>query len=285
VPVEVTFSWTEHRRGGDIVRTHTHVSRRTPETWTVNVAGARPPTMNWLRLNLRGYAPGGSGREGYSDGEDVGDGDGRRRIVYRWGSNLASGRPYTASRPSCAENPDTDGSELTNGAVVAPSPYFATKWKAVRRRVQEASAGWVSGEKVTFVVDLGEENELSGARVCTHQPDEKYCHPKLVEVSVSQKGDRWTRAGVIGHGDLWSPPGNWLPWEHDDDPDFEGLPAKGRLAFRYPLAFPRPLRGRFVRFAFEPLAGKGLGISELEVYDSVQVKDWPQEVWMEESAR
>ncbi len=148
----------------------------------------------------------------------------------------------------------------------------------MRARVQEATAGWSSGGQVVFVVDLGEAKDLAAARVCTHQPDEKYCHPKQVEVSASSDGHRWMRAGVIRHDDLWNPPANWLPWEHDDDPDFDGLPAKGRLAFRYPLVFARPLRGRFVRFVFEPLPGKGLGISELEVYDSVAVEGWPREM-------
>ena len=282
VPIEVTLSWTEHRRGKSVPRTHTHIVRKTPETWTVNVAGSRPPTMNCLRLNLRGHGPRRRVREGYSDGEDPGDRDGHRPVVCEWGNNVALGKSYTSSRPSCEENPDADGRELTNGVVMAPSPLFA---EPARRRVQEATAGWPAGKRVSFVVDLGEERELAGARVCTHQPNENYCHPRLIEVSVSRRGRRWIRAGVIKHDDLYKPPGNWLPWEHDDDPDFEGLAAKGRLAFRYPLVFPRPLWGRLVRFAFEPLPKKGLGISELEVYDSVGVKDWPQEVWLEEGAR
>jgi len=39
-------------------------------------------------------------RYGYSDGKDVGPGDGAPKIAYRWSKELAQGKSYTASRPS-----------------------------------------------------------------------------------------------------------------------------------------------------------------------------------------
>ena len=267
-PFEVTFNWTEHRKSGDITRSHTELVERLPHSYTINTAGFRDPTMNWVRVNLRGYGP--KATYGYSDGEDVGTKFEYPRVVYHWGRNLARGKPYSARRPSSrkSKNPDTDGRELTNRIVIAPTDY------ATSRVVQPASAFWEGGEPVTFVVDLGRESRIEGVRVCTHQPNARYCHPGRVEVAVSRDGREWRDCGTIHHDDLWKPPGDYEAWEHDDDPSYEGLPAGGRLAYRFPLRFARTVRGRYVRFVFHPLPGRGMGISELQVFDRVGVERW-----------
>ncbi len=56
------------------------------------------------------------------------------------------------------------------------------------------------------------------------------------------------------------------------------LPTGGRLAYSYPLVLEEPVEGRYVRFVFTPLEGRGMGISELQVFDSVTVTPWPGEV-------
>jgi hypothetical protein len=282
-PVEITYRWTEHRAEGDVVRTHTELVQSLPHRYTIHVAGRRDPTTHWVRMSLRGYGPNGqAGHPGYSDGMDVGPGWERTKVVYRWGRNLSLGKPYTASRSAGASsgNPDSDGRELTNGIIIAPTDYVRDK------TVQAATAFWPAaqrpfgpgGEPVTFVVDLGGEDRIAGVRVSTHQPHADFCHPASVEVAVSEDGRQWQLAGTIRHDDLWNPPGDYEPWEHDDSPVYAGLPACGRLAYSFPLVFPKPLRGRYVRFVCEPLEGKGMGISELQVFEQIEVTPWPADI-------
>jgi hypothetical protein len=146
--------------------------------------------------------------------------------------------------------------------------------------VQPATAFWDAGEPVSFVVDLGASRQIAAVRVSTHQPNTRFCHPKNVEVSVSSNGRSWQPAGTIHHDDLWKPPGDYEPWEHDQDWRYAALPAGGRLAYGYPLPFARPADARYVRFTFTPLDGKGLGISELQVFDKITVSPWPAEIFL-----
>jgi len=276
-PIEVTYNWTEHRAEGSVTRSHTELVTELPHRYVINVAGRRDPTTNWVRINLKGPAP-QAPTYGYADGVDVGPGYEYPKVTYTWGKNLALRRPYTTSRPSSPEsrNPDKDGNELTNGIVIPPTDYVTSGNYAPV--VREATAFWAPGEPVTFVVDLGSRQTLAGVRVATHQPNAEYCHPQSVEVAVSEDGEAWQPVGTIRHDDLWKPPGDYEPWEHDDDPSYSDLPAGGRLAYSYPLAFEQPSEGRYVRFVFTPLAGKGMGISELQVFDSVTVTPWPGDV-------
>jgi hypothetical protein len=131
---------------------------------------------------------------------------------------------------------------------------------------------------VTFTLDLGAPQEIGGLRVTTHKPNEAFCHPKTIEVAVSADGETWQTKGTIRHDDLWKPPGDHEPWEHDDAPRYERLPAGGRLAYSYPLVFQGPTTGRHVRFVCTPLEGRGMGISELQVFDRVTVEPWPAEI-------
>jgi hypothetical protein len=270
-PIEVTYHWTEHRDTGDVVRSHTELVRSLPHRYTINVAGRRDPTMHWVRMNLQGSK---AGHLGYSDGVDVGPGCEHAKVIYRWGKNLAQGKSYTASRPSSPQsgNPDGDGRELTNGVIIAPTDYVRDK------TVQAATAFWEPGEPVTFVVDLESQGRITGVRVSTHQPNARFCHPATVAVSLSEDGQRWQSAGTIRHDDLWNPPGDYEPWEHDDSPAYAGLPAGGRLAYSFPLVLTQPLTGRYVRFVCTPLDGKGVGISELQVFDQVAASPWPADI-------
>lgn len=275
-PIEVTYHWTEHRETGDVTRSHTELVRSLPHHYTINVAGRRDPTMHWVRMNLQGKVE----RVGYSDGVDVGPGWERPKVVYRWGRNPAQGKPYTTSRSSSAPsgNPDGDGRELTNGIVIAPTDYVRDK------TVQAATAFWDAGEPGTFVVDLESQTPIAGVRVTTHQPNARWCHPATIEVAVSEDGRRCQSAGTIRHDDLWNPPGDYEPWEHDDSPAYEHLPACGRLAYSFPLVFAKPLAGRYVRFVCTPLDGKGMGISELQAFERVDVSPCSADIRLPDQA-
>ena len=142
--------------------------------------------------------------------------------------------------------------------------------------VRDATAFWDKGEPVAVTVDLKEAKKIAGVRVATHQPNEQFCHPAGVTVEVSDDGNAWRAAGELQHNDLWNPPGDYEPWEYDDDPQYRGLPACGRLAYNYPLVFDKPLAARYVRFTCTPLKGRGIGLSEMSVYDRAEVQAWPQ---------
>jgi hypothetical protein len=276
-PFEVTYHWTEHRESGDLTRAHTELVTKLPYRYSLNVAGRRDPTMNWVRLNLPGNSPDGKRAPyGYSDGTDVGPGYEFPKISYRWGRNLAQGKPYTTSRLSstASGNPDTGNRELTDGTIVAPTDYMTAK------SVQAATAFWDAGEAVRFVVDLGGIQAMGGVRVNTHQPNGRFCHPKTVEIAVSSDGQSWEPAGLIKHDDLWEPAGDYEPWEYDQGWQYASLPAGGRLAYGFPLAFPKPITGRYARFTCTPLDAKGLGVSELQVFDTVSVAPWPADIWL-----
>jgi hypothetical protein len=267
-PIEITYNWTEHRVSGSVTRSHTGLVGSLPHMYKINVAGFRDPTMNWVRMNLKGSIPEQpQAAFRYSDGEDVGPGFEIKPVIFKWGNNLARGTTYTASRPSSknSNNPDTDWCELTNGKIIAPTDYVSSQM------VQAATAFWEPGDTLTLVFDLGDVQTVGGVRVSTHQPSAKYCHPQHIDVDISIDGKNWQNAGKIHHDDLWKPPGDYEPWEHDDSPMFNNLPAGGRLAYSYPLAFEEPCTGRYVRFICTPLEGRGMGLSEFEVFDKVEV--------------
>ena len=276
-PLEVTYHWTEHRAEGDVIRSHTEWVRSLPHRYPINVAGRRDPTMHWVRMNLQGHGPGAKvAPPGYSDGTDVGPGWERAKVTYRWSKNLALGKTYTASRvsPSSSGNPDSDGRELTNGIIIAPTDYVRDK------TIQAATAFWDTGAPVAFVVNLESQARMAGVRVSTHQPNANFCHPASIEVAVSEDGQQWQSAGMIRHDDLWNPPGDYESWEHDNSPAYESLPAGGRLAYSFPLVFQQPLQGRYVRFVCTPLDGKGMGISELQVFEQIEVSPWPVDIYL-----
>jgi hypothetical protein len=272
--IEVTYHWTEHRAEGDIPRSHTELVARLPHRYTINTAGRRDPTMNWVRINFVGYGPADDSQPGYSDGQDVGSVAEYPKVAYRWGQCLSAGRPYTTSRQSstASGNADADGCELTNGVIIAPTDHVRTK------QVQAATAFWDEGEPVVIVIDLDQVQPVAGVRIATHQPNAQYGHPQSVDVAISTDGRTWTTVGSIEHDDLFKPPGDYEAWEHDDNPRFADLPATGRLAYIYPLALERTGSARYVRFVCTPQAGRGMGLSELQVFDHVDVTAWPAEI-------
>ncbi len=266
-PVEVTWCWTEHRTTGDVTRQHTRVTNTSDAVWELNVAGYRDPTMRWVRVRLA--APGTP--EGYDDGVDVGPGAGLDKVTIgaEWLDDLAFGRPYTVSRPAAALNPDTGGRELTDGVVIPPTDYQTSTY------VQGQAAYWAGDAPLTVTVDLGSEQTVSALRVTSHQPNAEYGHAGTIAATALDAAGGATSLGVIQHDDIWSPPGDHLDWGYVRSGDFAGLPAGGRLAYGYWLVLDAPVTARQVRLEILPLAGHGLGLSEVQVFAAATVGDWP----------
>jgi hypothetical protein len=270
-PVEVTWCWTEHHRSGDVERRHTQTVAAADDTWRINVAGYRDPTMNWVRVNLPGANPDGDVPEGYHDGLDVGTGAGRDlvKIGFRWQDNVGLAASYAVSRPAWSGNGDNGGAELTNGCIVPPTNY------ATDGAVQEQSALWSGDAPVVVTVDLGQERTVAALRITTHQPDAGFCHADSVVVAGAGDGEGFQPLGVIRHDQVWNPTGDFLGHESDQSPHFVSLPAGGRLAYAFWLVLDQPRTLRFLQCAFQPLPGRGVGISEIQALSAVSVEDWP----------
>lgn len=268
-PIEIVYRWIEHRLSGDVERSHTEVVRSLPHEYAINVAGYRDPTMRSVSMRLVGAKT--NVQTGYSDGKDVGVSDERSVIAYEWGRNIAEEMSYTSSRSAdiASLNGDDGGTELTNRVIVAPTDLVADP------RIRPATAFWSDGDPVAVVVDLKAERHFAGVRVSTHQPNAEYCHPQQIDVAASDDGSSWREIGSIAHGDVWNPPADYEPWEHDDDPTYEPLPAQGRLQYSFPLVFAEPMKGRFVRFTFKPQSGRGMGISEIQIFDAASAARVP----------
>ncbi len=266
-PVEVTWSWTAHHTGGDVTRQHTRVVTTSDEVWDLNVAGYRDPTMQWVRVRLA--APGTP--EGYDDGIDVGPGAGFDlvKISADWIDDLAFGRPYTVSRPASSVNPDTDGLELTDGVVIPPTDYQTSTY------VQGQVAYWEGDDLLSIIIDLGSEQLVHALRVTTHQPNAQFGHAGTIAAYGLASNGAPTGMGIIQHDDIWSPSGDHLDWGYWRSDDFADLPAGGRLAHGYWLVLETPITARQVRLEILPLAGHGVGISEVQVFSAVSVSDWP----------
>ncbi len=267
VPVEVTWCWTEHRMEGDLTRRHTQVVTNSEEFWEINVAGFRDPTMEWVRTRL---ADSGS-PAGYDDGIDVGSGAGidKVQITADWIDDLALGKPYTVSRPAASLNPDTDGRELTDGVVIPPTTYETSSV------VQGQVAFWEGDAPLTVTVDLGSEQTIEALRVTSHQPGPQFGHAGTIAAYALATDGTPTGLGVIQHDDIWSPPGDHLDWGYGRPEIFSELPADGRLAHGYWLVLDAPVTASKVRLDILPLAGQGVGLSEIQVFSSVSVSDWP----------
>ncbi|MFH1845660.1 MAG: FlgD immunoglobulin-like domain containing protein [bacterium] len=276
-PLEVTYCWTEHRTDGDVTREYSRLVTSDSETWQINVAGQRDPTLNWIRINLAGYGPGGGAvTYGYSDGEDVGPGADYNKQVHRfdWLDSIAYQKPYTVSRSAAALNPD-DGGELTDGCIIPPTRYRTTS------RVQPQTALWDGGDDLEVVIDLGGQEPVAALRITTHQPDSSYCHADSIVVAVSGDDVSYQVIGTIRHRDVWSPTGDRMRWGFEGSPAFAQLPAGGRLAFPFWLLPDVVPTARYVRCRFAPQAGRGIGISEIQVLSAVTTLNWPdREVYL-----
>jgi hypothetical protein len=266
-PVEVTWCWTEHRTGGDVTRQHTRVVTADEEIWELNVGGYRDPSLEWVRVRLA--EPGTP--EGYDDGSDVGPGAGydQVKISAEWIDDVAFGRPYTVSRPAASVNPDDGGLELTDGVVIPPTDEHSSS------RVQGQVAYWEGDAPLSVTIDLGSEQTVHALRVTSHQPNAQFGHAGTITATGLAGDGTPAGLGVIQHDDIWSPPGDHLDWGYSRSGDFADLPAAGRLAYGYWLVLDEPVAAQQVRLEILPLAGRGVGLSEVQVFSAVSVEDWP----------
>ena len=263
-PIAIRYEWLEHHQDQQNLRSHTEVVSHLPHVYRVNTSGHRDPTM--MSVSISSVSAINAVSPGYSDNQDPGDRHETSPVRYRFGRNLARNMSYRTSRPADAAsgNVDTDQVELTNGKIIAATDELTSPV------IQPATAYWDAQGPVEVVVDLKEAKSVQGVRVHTHQPSKEYCHPKFVEISTSSDGEQWQLAGKILHDELWHPPADYEAWEHDDDPKYQALPAGGRLAYGFPFAFDKEKQARYVRFTIQPQASRGVGLSELEVFDRLE---------------
>jgi hypothetical protein len=265
-PIEVTYCWTEHHDAGDVERRHTELVTSAPHEYTIDVAGFRDPTMNWVRMNLRGYSPEGNGLSyGYSDGQDVGPGAKAPWARYGWGTNLALGRPYALAGTQDAHNPD-GGGDLTDGIIAPPDTYVSVSY-------MPTYVFFAQNVSPVITVDLGSAKTVSAVRVWAGEAaDFHLAFPDTIKVETSADGAAYAPAGSAGFNQVFEPPADYAPWERDAATIFDDLPAGGRLAYGYRILFPQPVLARFVRVICQCRQGWGMMLSEVQAFDSVIVE-------------
>lgn len=274
-PIEVTYCWIEHRESGDVVRQHTQRITSPAQEYSINVAGHRDPTMQWVRMNLQGSAPKGDKvTYGYSDGVDVGPGAGVKPKLYHWGRNIALAKPYKLTGPQHAKNRDAGG-DLTDGIIAPPTEYVSEKFMPTNVMFEKDAAAVIT-------LDLGNPQEVAAVRIHAGQePGFKLAYPKVIQVEVSEDGKSFTKVGEAAHHQVFDPPADFQPWEQDDSPQYALLPAGGRLAYAYRVIFKRPQTARFVRVTCESQKDWGMLLSELQVFEQMTVQeDVPPHVYL-----
>jgi hypothetical protein len=141
--------------------------------------------------------------------------------------------------------------------------------------VQGQVAYWEGDDPLTVTVDLGGERTVAALRVTSHQPDDQFGHAGTITATAFSDGGAPLPLGVIQHDDIWSPPGDHLDWGYSRSGNFADLPAGGRLAYGYWLVLDEPVTADEIRLEILPLAGRGVGLSEVQVFSAVSVADWP----------
>jgi hypothetical protein len=263
VPIAVTFCWTEHRESGDLERRHTELVTSPACAYSINVGGFRDPTMNWVRMNHEGCGPDGD-KPGYSDGQDVGTSAHPPWVRYRWGKNLALGRPYTLVGAQDARNPD-GGGDLTDGIIAPPDTYVSVKY-------MPTYVMFARDVSPVITLDLGSEQSVSAVRV--HAGQEGGFHlsyPDSIQVETSSDGNSFAIVGSTGFSQVFDPPADYVPWELDQAAILESLPAGGRLAYAYRVLFDHPVTARYVRITCGGRRGWGMLLSEVQVFDRVAI--------------
>ncbi len=265
VPIEVTFCWIEHRPDGDVERRHTELVPSSAHEYTINVGGYRDPTMKWLRINLKGSNPEGPEvKYGYSDGQDVGPGAKPPWELYRWGKNLALGCKYILQAQQDRRNPDAGG-DLTDGIIAPPDTYVSEKWMPTYVMFAKESPA-------VATIDLGAVRRVQAVRVHAGQDAGfRLTFPESIVVELSSDGSRFSRADAAQFDQVFHPPADYVPWELDQSAFFDELPAGGRLAYAYRVILDRPAEARYVRISCRPRSGWGMVLSEVQVFDAVQI--------------
>ena len=194
---------------------------------------------------------------------------------------------YTVSRPPGKAFPDASGRVLTDGYVGLASFWglanINLSGKKNKGRVGELVV-WEPGKEVVVTLDLGDRRTVGAARVCAVQPNEKVLYPSRIVVETSADGASFTKAGETTWEACFFPPGDQMQWEGTDSPIYEHLPAGGIIDFKFPVLFKLLADARYVRFRLQPPAGgkAGIGLWELEVYESVIKAPWSERLRLPE---
>ncbi|MBZ0254619.1 discoidin domain-containing protein, partial [bacterium] len=267
-PLEITYCWIEHRKSGDVERTHTEWAAEAKHDYVINVGGFRDPTMQWVRIKTQGD---GSSVYGYSDGEDVGAGAEPVKKKFVWGKNLAHAKPYSLTGKQSGRNPD-GGNDLTDGVVAPPDDYVSEKYMPTIVMFDKDVSPVVA-------IDLEKPQRFAAVRVFAGQPEAepiggyRFAYPDKIAVEVSDDKSNWKPVGFAEHNQVFDPPADYVPWEHDDDPMFASLPAGGRLHYGYRIIFDEPVNARYVRVSCSCREGWGGLLSEIQVIDAVAVDE------------
>lgn len=264
-PIEITYAWTEHHENGEVERQHTALVTSPAQEYGINVEGYRDPTMRWIGMNLKGSNPAGKNANyGYADGVDSGPGTKASRKRFTWGKTLAQGRPYVLAGAVSEKNRDAGG-DLTDGIIAPPDEDVSEKYMPTNVIFEKDSVAIAT-------LDLGESQTVAAVRVNAGQEIGFHlAFPKLITVETSEDGKEFSKAGTTGHHQAFDPPADFVPWEHDDSPQYAALPAGGRLAFAYRVIFKKPVAARYLRITCQSQPGWGQLLSEIQAFDSVVI--------------
>jgi len=264
-PVDVTYCWIEHHDSGEIERSHTQLISSSAEQYSIQVGGFRDPTMKWVRVNLKGHAPTGEVvKYGYSDGNANAVAAPTARAIYRWGKNLALGKPYKLDGKQNEKNLDAGG-DLTDGIIMPPDTYTSVKW-------MPTNVLFAKDVSPVATIDLGAKQNVAAVRISSGQAEDfKMTYPDAFRVETSLDGQAFTPLGSADFKQVFDPPADYVYGECEESTLFDALPAGGRLAYSYRVIPTQPVDARYVRVTSECRKGWGLMLSEIQVFDAVKV--------------
>lgn len=263
VPIVVKYKWIEHRETGDVTRGHVEIVNSPNYEYKINVGGFRDPTMESVTMELLNHDV-LSQTTGYSDSTDVGPSAKAEWALYKWGKNLALGKPYTLEGKQDDKNPDAGG-DLTDGIVAPPETYVSKKWMPTNVMFEKDVSP-------VATIDLGAEQTVAAVRVQAGQEGGFHLtYPETILVETSRDGKTFERAGSAAFNQVFNPPADFAPWELESSKEFESLPAGGRLAYAFRIIFDKPAPARYVRVTCTAKKDWGLMLSELQVYDDVKI--------------
>jgi hypothetical protein len=315
-PYHVTYCWSEYRDRKWVKRYHVEHVNEAYHRYAINVGGARPPRMEWVRVGIgtssTGNEPDG-GKPGYSGGEDVGERFARPGYHLTYGKKISSGCSYTMNRPpseaypDCLWAPNPKRSGEPNGSTRPPrtigtkeDPRTLTDdyiglcdfWGGSdinltgpknQRRVGELVA-WPAGDEVVVTLDLGKVQTVGGATIAAHQPNKGLLYPATMTVERSLDGKTYSRAGATTWEECFFPPAGGVLWEGHDSPVYDDLPAGGIRDYKFAIPFEKSVEARYVRFRLAPPTDPKAGIAlwELEVFDRLAKSPWSERVSLPE---
>jgi hypothetical protein len=252
-PLDVTWRWNEVRADRTLVaRSHRQKVTAFPLQYVINVGGADHPVMDSIRINIED--PGDPAPYGYGDGIDAG---GQKHVPrqQRVGTNYATGRPYSFSRPPSGFQSSAGASNvtiLTDGVVGAPATGGISYW---------SGQCWTSGSTVDLQLDLGQPRAVGAIRAhLLGYPAWDAFKGEVqdqVELLTSIDGVSFTSHGMLPTS-LWRKD---LPVNYMLQDDEKGT------AWNFEKLLAAPVSARYVRYRMTPR--RHLCATELQVLDRI----------------